>query len=695
VPSFEFLEPNDLTDETLIYAQSVNSDDGRQIRFVGDVTLLREQQKISADEITINRAYSWLEASGNVTFADQEHRLNSNYIQIDQVKDTARFEQIEFQLASSHASGEAGEMLKLNKSLSRYSNLLYTSCDPQDRDWHLRADELEIDDESGRGTAKGTTLYFKEIPFIYLPWFQFPVDDRRLSGLLTPRFGYSRDDGASITLPVYWNIAENYDATITPALFGKRGLQLNTENRYLFAQNRGQVDLSYLDDDVADDERWFAQWRHNASYAYDINADLQLAKVSDDLFFDDFRAVAPEYNDIRHLERHLDISRYGDTWQAALLWQNYQTLDPTTAIADRPYDRLPRLTLDGRPDLHIENMEFKLETELVGFEREQSVTGTRAHIVPTFSSPFSNSWYYFNPELQLAFSDYQLDNTGGDDSIQRSIPTLGIDSGLNFERLTGSQNQWLQTLEPRMYFLYTPHQDQSDIPDFDTSLASSTYDNLFRNDRFVGADRIGDANQVTLGLGSRMYQNETGNELMYARIGQIYYFSDRLVSLDGSISDEPRSDTITEIDFWPNSNFTISARLVYAQALHELSEKNLSVNYSKGGFAGNIGYYFTEDEIEQALISVVYPINERWTLIAKHQQSLLFDRPVENLLGINYESCCWGIKILAGQIGDEFDNFVETDNSIFFELTLKGLSQAGTDIDTKLRDAIPGYSSNF
>jgi LPS-assembly protein len=253
----------------------------------------------------------------------------------------------------------------------------------------------------------------------------------------------------------------------------------------------------------------------------------------------------------------------------------------------------------------------------------------------------------------------------------------------------------MQTLEPRLYFLYTPYEDQSDIPDFDTSLASSTYDNLFRNNRFVGADRIGDANQVTLGLASRMYQNESGNELMYARIGQIFYFSDRLVSLDGVIEDEAKSDAIAEIDIWPSQKLKFSGRFVYDQALHELSDRNVSINYSDAGFAGNIGYYFTEDELEQAMVSAVYPVNERWTLVGKYQHSLLFDKPVETLFGLSYESCCWGIKILAGQTADELDDFAETDNSIYFELTLKGLSQAGDDVDSKLRDAISGYNSNF
>jgi LPS-assembly protein len=182
---------------------------------------------------------------------------------------------------------------------------------------------------------------------------------------------------------------------------------------------------------------------------------------------------------------------------------------------------------------------------------------------------------------------------------------------------------------------------------------------------------------------------------MDVHIGQTFYFEDRRVSLDGSRDDASRSDTIAELGISPNSSWKISARLVYDEEQSELSDKDMSVGYSNNGLAANLGYYFTEDELEQALVSMAYPINERWTVVAKYHRSLQFDKPVENLLGINYESCCWGLKILAGQTGDDFEDFAETTNSIYFELTFKGLSQAGDDINTQLTDAIPGYRPAF
>jgi LPS-assembly protein len=382
-------------------------------------------------------------------------------------------------------------------------------------------------------------------------------------------------------------------------------------------------------------------------------------------------------------------------WNSKLLWQDYQTLDESTAIANRPYKRLPSLTLDAQPEPWIEDLQTPVSLEITSFDRDDSVTGTRTHVISSLIWNASDSWYFFEPELQLAFTDYQLDDNPGDNSIYRGLPTLSIDTGLIFERLAGSRNQWLQTLEPRLYFLHTPFEDQDDIPDFDTSFNASTYNNLFNNNRFTGADRIGDANQVTFGLASRIFDNDSGNELLNARIGQVFHFKDRRVSLDGSRDEETRSDAIAELDVWPNSRTKIAARTVYDQEQSELSDKELSASYSNNGLAANLGYYFAEEVLEQSLVSLAYPVNERWTLIAKYHRSLQFDRPVEKLLGINYESCCWGLKILARQTGDEDEDFAEPDNSIYFEITFKGLSQVGQDIDQQLSNAIPGYKPGF
>ncbi len=337
IPSFNYIDTEDISgDETRVEAQTVTSDDGTTIHLVGDVSVNRADLSVSADDVIFNKSTAEIFANGNVDFATPNIHLQSSQIEIDSRNDRARFEQPEFELRARHAHGRADRAEQLDRYRSRFSDITYTSCDPENRVWYLRASELEIDDETGVGSATHATLYFQDVPFLYLPYFQFPIDDRRQSGLLSVKTGYSETSGRSYVAPVYWNIAPNYDMTIAPAYYSERGLQLNTENRYLFESHRGQLELSYLDDDERGDGRWFQQWQHNADIAYGIDADLLFADVSDRDFFYDFGGIASEYDDIKYLDRHLSFARDGETWQTEFFWQDYKTLDKDTETEDRP-----------------------------------------------------------------------------------------------------------------------------------------------------------------------------------------------------------------------------------------------------------------------------------------------------------------------------------------------------------------------
>lgn len=696
IPSYSFsINQSIALGDTEVQAQSVSRQSETRLDLAGDVELRRRGVSIYADEVSLFRDIELVQARGNVVFENPDFRLKSDAADLDNANQTAWFEQSEYQLSLGHAHGEASRITLFDPERSVLNQVSYTSCDPDDIDWRLTATNLHIDQQSGRGTSRHTVLYFKKVPFLYSPWFQFPIDDRRMSGLLTPGIGYSEKDGFNLILPIYWNIAPNYDMTITPAYYDRRGLQMNTENRYLFRNSRGQIDLSYLDDDEFGDTREFQRWQHDARLG-GVNASLLFVEVSDKDFFNDFRTVGQQYRDVDHLERRLRLTRSWDYWNAVLRYQDYQTPNEFTSIGSRPYNRQPQLAVNSTAVPLFGGSEGRLETEWVDFFREESVTGQRAHVVGSLGWTSRNSWYFLEPELQYALTDYRLEDNPGGDSISRDVPTASLDSGLVFERLAGSRGQWIQTLEPRLFFLYTPYVDQDDIPNFDTSLASSTYNNLFRSNRFVGADRIGDAKQVTFGLASQIFDSDSGNRLMNARAGQIFYFEDRRVSLNRIEDDTPTSELITEIDIWPAHHTRISGRLVYDEKLEEeLRKKDFSVSYSNNGYALNAAYYFEEASLEQALFSFVYPVNERWTVIGKMQQSLLFDETVENLAGVNYESCCYGFKILYSETGDRDEDYAETDRRIFFELTFKGLSKAGQDIDARLYRAIPGYRPGF
>ena len=694
-PGFEYVDNKDPNRSiTEILADRMSRSDERSILFNGQVELDRAGQRIRADELFIDNLTEQLRASGRVIFEDANFRLQTEALSLNQQNDSARFESADFELPGQHARGSASTIIRIDDSRSRFKDILYTSCDPGDRDWHLKASQLTIDQESGRGTAKHARLYFQDVPFFYLPYIMFPIDDRRMSGMLTSLVSYSDARGSSLAVPIYWNIAPNIDATITPAWYSKRGWQWNSENRYLTRNQQGQIDLSYLDDKLTTSDRWLKKWQHKADWSLNLKGDILLQEVSDDLYFSDFESLTSERDDIDYLERHVSLSHSSDSWQSRLSWQDYQTIDQAIAISSQPYQRLPGLTINSLFEPTDNGLQFDLRNEWVKFERESSVTGSRLHIAPSITWSNNASWYFLKPKLQYALSQYELDNNSpNDNSIYRSIPTFSLDSGLIFERVFSASRGWIQTLEPRLFYLNTPFEDQSIIPDFDTSVLSESYNNFFKTNRFSGFDRIGDADQFTLGIGSRIISTASGAELLDIAVAQIHYRQDRQVSLNNITITDPKSNLIAQLTMTPNANWKISSKLVRQQQSKDLSEKNLSINYQNQRFAANIEYFFTEGVLEQSLLSAVYPVNERWTIVAKYHESELFDKPVENLFGLSYESCCWGFKILVSQTSD--DNFIETDQAIYFELTLKGLTQVGRDIDTELSSSIPGYQAQF
>lgn len=695
-PGFTITKTPNSSNVTDVEANLMTRGADEIVYFSGQVEMIQSSQSLQADRLTLDNTSGQARAFGNITFESPDYRLQTEFMTMSQRDQTAYFASPSFILPGQHVRGTASAIVKLDESLSQYQDILYTTCDPGDSDWHMTAGQLDINQATGRGTAHHATIYIQDFPVLYLPYLQFPIDDRRMSGILTPTIGFSNTNGSSLAVPVYWNIAPNLDATITPAWYSDRGVQLNTENRYLFKNHSGQLDLSQLDDDKEADSRWFQKWVHKANLGSNITADIEWREVSDSTFFDDFETLGDSKDDVIHLERHITFKHNADLWGSSLQWQAYQTPDPTIAITSRPYRRLPRLKVDSRFKAYDNGILFNTENEWVKFEHESStkVAGSRTHLLPYLSWEQTDSWYFFKPKLEIALTDYQLDNNSlGSDSIQRDIPIFSLDTGLFFDREMTSGYNWTQTLEPRLYFLRTPYEDQSNIPIFDSALLSDSYDNFFKSNRFSGSDRIGDANQVTLGLGSRILDNDTGAQLLYARIGQIFYGDDRRVSISGSTDTNPKSSIIAETTIKPTTSLSIKTKLVYEQTTKKATQKELSINYLHNRYAANLEYFFNDTVLEQAAVSMVYPINSQWTLVAKYQESLLFEKPVENLFGVNYESCCWGIKILASETSN--DTFTEIDNTIFFEFTLKGLGQAGRTLDSQLRSAIPGYEPNF
>ena len=678
---------------TEILADELISEQRDFLSFQGQVELTRGQQSIRSDRLELFRNPDRMEASGHLLFSDDLYRLSANQLMIDDSNDLAIFDQADFQLFDNHLRGYAERIEQIDNDLSQLFDVSYTTCDPGQNAWLLSAGSLRLNQQDGRGTARHVVLRLGGLPVFYFPWFQFPIDDRRMSGLLTPTLSHSSIDGYQLSVPVYWNLAANYDMTIMPQWFSERGLQLNTENRYLLRNQTGQLDLSWLDDDLYQDERWFARWAHEAESDFGINTRILLQEVSDTEFPDDFELLGT-IQDIDFLPSSIRFSANIYDWSSGLLFEQYQTINLLKPIASRPYKRLPQLTLNRRFNTSGPGLTIDWRNEWVRFEREDSINGDRLHISPQLSYTLEDSYYYIQPSLQIDLTRYQIDpDTSNLDNIERELALFSVDSGLFFERVAGAETQWIQTLEPRLYLLYVPYEEQSEIPDFDTALLAESYDNLFVNNRFSGADRIGDSRQLSVGLTSRLLSATGGEEILRASIGQAFYAEDRKVSLNGSTDDREKSSLMSLLRYKPRQDWDIQLASVYDQEEKESRQTDVSFRHHRDLQAFNVEYHFRKDNLEQTTLSFVYPVTTRWTGFGKHQYSIEHEKPVQNLFGLAYESCCWGFKVLYEEAAN--DSFEEVDRGVYFELTLKGLSSAGKDIDSILEDGILGYQPVF
>ncbi len=686
--------------QSRIEADRLTSPDRNIYQFDGDVTLTSRKRSLHAGTLRMNRQTHLFSASGQLQFNDDLFSLSARQAAIDERQHSARFEQVEFQLYDNHLHGSAATIVQLNADQSRLYHVAYSTCDPEDNAWSLNAGELRLDRADGRGNAYNAVLKIAHLPVFYFPWLQFPLDDRRMSGLLTPTLTHTGSGGLQLNLPLYWNQADNYDMTFTPVFYSLRGLQLNSENRYLFGTTAtpqtGQVDLSWLDDQVTHRNRWLARWTHHDRFDSTTEANLLLQRRSDNGFARDFSSLGNAVNadgDVDFLPSRLDISGQPGGWTARLKLLQYQTLNPARAIIDRPYQTLPALSLQRRFKASQSLLTLDWNNEWTRFDREHSVTGDRWHITPRLSYPIEHSGYFFKPELQLDLTHYTLHAVNGDQrQAQRSLPLLSIDSGLIFERIASTQRRWRQTLEPRLYLLYAPYRDQSALPNFDTALLPENLDNLFINNRFSGADRIGDSRQLSVVLSTRLL-DQNGNTLFSASIGQAFYDQPRRVSLNNTVDKRKKSSLMMQLKARPQPQWDLQLSSVYDQQIGAALQNDLSLRHHHNGGAFNLDYHFRRDKLEQSTVSLVYPLSSRWHVFAKRQHSLLHDLPVQNLFGLAYESCCWGFKMLYQDSTDK--NFENRDQAIYFQLTLKGLSNAGKDIDSLLENAILGYQPVF
>ena len=669
--------------------------------FMGDVVIERHELRISADNARFDNTQRDVSVSGNVHIDTPSMSLDADEGRFFLDDRNTEFNNIQFFIPETRLRGHADSVTSESDKLAKLTSSSITSCPPDDIDWLLSADSIELDLKDEYGKARGVVLKFQDIPFLYTPYIEFPIGDKRRSGLLVPSFGTSTSRGFELVVPWYWNIAPNHDATIAPHHMRRRGLQLDTLYRYLTKTTDGTFDLNYLHEDrITLEERWSLMYLQNTKFTNNVRLKIDYKDVSDTEYLQDFSSSLLGTS-TTHLSQSADLAASYTDWHMLAQLQTYETLDLTIAESDRPYRMLPRLVLRGDEELN-DKLNFTLDSEWVNFVHEDnvSVEGPRFLLKPGLELSLQESAWFLKPALEFSHTQYNVNDGSGNkiDTPVRNLPIASIDSGLFFER--SLMSNLIHTLEPRLFYLYVPYEDQSDLPLFDTSIPDFSLTQMFRKNRFNGGDRIGDANQVTAALRSRIINSSTGYEFMRASIGQIYYFEDRRVTPTGTPETNKSSDIIAEIS-GTLSDWNAKAGMQWDIERHNTSKSNASVHYrSDKNTIFNLGYsrrretLINIEPLEQTDVSFVAPVGNKVTLIGRWNYSLEQERDLETIAGLSYESCCWSTIIALQRTLVSSSSIDEDyDNTILFQLVLKGLgSVSGDSAVDKLKQAILGFT---
>jgi LPS-assembly protein len=621
-------------------------------QFKGKVEIDSSSAKIKADEAVFNRQTQTLNATGNVSFQDNNITVSSENVQLNRLSNELVIEHAFYQLNSVQGHGKA-EKIGLGQQTG--INLIessYTTCPVDDEVWRIQASNIELSPDQSRGVVKHARFYIKDVPVLYLPYFSFPINNKRQSGLLYPKISSNSATGISIEQPVYWNIAPNYDLTFSPRLMTERGLQLKTEFRYMTEQHAGQANIEYLPDDKDlnnDTDRYFYRLVHSGQVGKNwwVNADIN--GLSDDNYIVDLGSDYYNRADT-HLYKTLGLSYFSQTLDVTAQFRDFEVL------GDHPdsYSALPEIRLNYLTPIGL-GAEFQVHSELAYFESGEfdSPSATRFHIAPTVRYPFQNQWSEFLAEATVLHTRYiqeNIQNSALEKNISRTLGQVKVYGSLAFERpASWFGTEATQTFEPKVQYLYTSFEDQNNIGLYDTTRLFNDFAGLFRGQEFTGLDRISDNNQITVGMTSRFVDNNN-RERFKLSLGQIFYLKDNQV-LDASKVDD-RSALAAELDWQIGSKWYAHTQAQVSTLTDKVERSSLSLEYQHGeNKIVQINHRYVRDlsseKINQVGVTASWPLAKNWQWVGRWYHDLELSRTVESYTGVQYESCCWTVSFVA------------------------------------------------
>lgn len=702
----------------------------------GDVQISQGYRQIRSNKATVDQIARQVDLEGDVRFREPGILLMGDSAEIDIDSKEVEFENATYVLHENAVRGSADTLTRNQDGIIVINDSTYSTCAPDDNAWQLVTNEIAIDQNSGFATVKNAQLRVKGVPVFYVPYVKFPVDDRRSSGLLFPNIETGSENGFDFAQPIYWNIAPNYDATITPRYIQKRGASVAAEFRHLNQWSYTEISGGYLTNDKGGDDeddidpltgqpRHLGEDRHlyQISHSGGINRPwstfLDLNYASDEDYIRDLGNLSQADISQTHLQRRASIGYQTKHWNYRLRTQDYQVI--TRGLADQ-YSLEPEISVDGY--YRFENslvLELKNRYSIFDHSNPSFVTGSRNRLDYSLGWDKRWTWGYIKPQVNFKHISYSLDAgqnmTLADSDPSISVPVYSVDAGMFFERDFNWLTDFQQTLEPRLFYVKSNFEDQSALPDFDTSAFTPSYSQLFSDTRFSGGDRIADNDRLTIGLTSRFINKTTGQERFRVSIAQSIFYKDRRVTImqnnsANEIAELTRDQSPLAVEmaarFTGNWHFT--GDLIYDNRDNEVDKASIGMRYNDNqSRLLNLTYRHNrqlarifdstdiDQDIEQVDISAYVPTGNNFNWVGRWNYDFTNERELETFAGFEYNNCCWRASLVFRRWLDRQDEILlpeqnlKTNSGIFFQIQFKGLASVNSRVDTMLKNGIYGY----
>lgn len=668
----------------------------------GNAELRRASGIIKADNIHYLQVEDEMLATGSVRLYQHGDLYVGPELHLHLDDDHGYFIAPTYTFGTSGSRGYADRVNFFDRTHSELIDAVYTTCPPGDYEWYLTADAMRLDEDIKEGLGINSVLYFQGVSILASPYLTFPLSNERKSGFLPPTFSVVSTNGAEFILPYYWNIAPNYDMTIIPNYMSKRGFQLGENFRYLDANNNGYFRLEGIDDQDTGTFRYsesLLDYWHGSGELAGFSGVLNLNKVSDAYYFNDFSRTFAAAS-TRTLPRDAEVSYGTNYWTVTLRTLSYQTLEQTGSFITPPYNKEPEVLFHGAL-LDYGGFDFNLDIDVTRFTSPGLVGGDRFVFNPSVAYPIFGPGYFFTPKVSYNSTSYNLTDqlAGLPNTLTRNLPTLSLDSGLVFERDTSLfGNNYLQTLEPRVFYVRRPYQNQSAIPNFDSGVPDDNFSQIFSENSFVGYDRLADENQLTAAVTTRYLNEDTGAEMFRASIGERIYLSDQRVVLPGgpgvpggSPVNAGEADILAAITGRLFPQVTADAGLDYSSTAGGMERSNVGFTWSPAPTKEfNLEYRYLRSQFDQFDLSGQWPLGGGFYGVGRLNYSTRDKILVEGLAGIEYKGCCWVVRVLAQRY---VTGLATSSTSIFVQLELNGFSQIGANPFDALRRNVAGYQN--